>query len=247
MLDKAIGTQKWRTFFGHIYNWYINELIGCFATSSDVLIRQFYPNKKFQGMEHEVCDGLILWENTAALCEYKGTRLTTRARAGIVISESIDAIEKMIGSKDSGVGQLAKNIRLALAGNLVASGNELIDLRRYRRILPVLICQEEVAVNHAVRHYLQELFTKFLTQEPAIDVSQLGPLLLFSTRDIELFEQLVQIDGAENLICKYADFVHENPRDPMGIFHSYGHHKYAGQPQPQGYVNTKLMSGSTGN
>lgn len=239
MLDKAIG-KRWKSFYGDLYNWYINQVISCFCPQSDVLANRFYPNKKFQGTEDEVCDGLILLEDTAVFCEYKGTRLTTYARAGVEIEKTIKAVEGMLGADDCGAGQLAENISLALEGKIIPAGHDVIDLRhQYKRIIPILICQEEGLVNHATRLHLQQLFTDFLTQRKTND-SRIGPLLLFSTRDVEVLEEFSHHERVDTLLCSFADFVRDNPRHVGGIFHVFVRENYKSQPCPDGFVNSKV-------
>lgn len=40
------------------------------------------------------------------------------------------------------------------------------------------------------------------------------------------------------VICEYADFVRDYPRDPLGMFHAYAHHRF--QPRQDGFIGTKL-------
>lgn len=239
MIEAAVG-KDCGNLYAAIFEWYINILIGSFTVTSTSLFTTFFPDIKFQGTQRRI-DGLLFWGETAVICEYKGTRLPIRAKSDITINSTISAIiERMSGSEKCGVGQLATSIAMALDGKKLASGTKTLDLRECKRIIPVLIWHEELAVNHAVRNHLQDLFSGFLKQATDADQSCVGPLLLLSVRDIELLEHLANQEGGMKVICEYADFVHHYPRDPLGTFYAYAYQKF--QPRQVGLVADNLKS-----
>jgi hypothetical protein len=240
LLDEAIGSEKWRRFFGVIFAWYIREIIRSFAVDSEHLVKTFYHPTKFQGTEDECCDGLLLWENTVAICEYKSSRLTTRSKAAVQPDETLVGIEKAVGSKE-GIGQLAKSIIRICSGEPVVCGNEIVKTGAKRAIVPLIIWNEEVACNHAVRSHLQKLFTPMLSNKLS-DLSRIGPLLLFAPRDLEAFEACTHSFAAETLMREFASFVAKSPRDPLCVFHRYAAEKFSTLGPNGAFIEAKRVA-----
>lgn len=238
LMNAAMPSAKWRKFFGALYQWYITEMIKCFTVTSALLHRTFYSPVNFQSTNDEVCDGLIQTSDMSIVCEFKGTRLTTRQRAGIDISETIEAIEKSVGSEGIGIGQLAKSIARILKGEQAHSHEATIDMTK-GPIIPALVWYEETAVTHATRLYLQEKFTALLS-EKCPDLSRVGPLLLFTTRDIEVFDQFAKIESTDELFRDYVEFVRNNQRNPRSMFTAYIMRRFQGQELRKGFVQERL-------
>jgi hypothetical protein len=176
-------------FFGAIFGWYVYHVLSGFGIDSPVLTRTIYRSPKFQGTNDEVCDTLLLWSNTAVLFEAKGMRLTTRQESGISVADTLKAIDGMLGDKKSGTGQLAKSIQRILDGQVVVAENSVADIRACGTIIPAIVVYDESLGNHAVRNHLQARFAQQLSRSGTISDS-IGPLLLLTTRDIELLERL---------------------------------------------------------
>jgi hypothetical protein len=241
LLDEAIGNDAWRSFFGVIFAWYVEQIIRSFAVDSEHLAKTFYHPTKFQRTEDECCDGLLLWENTVALCEYKAARLTTRSKAAVQMQETLSGIERAVGSKDAGIGQLVKSIVRICSGEPVVCGNERVEIGPTRRIIPIIIWNEEVACNNAVRGHLQKLFAAMLASRMS-DLSRIGPLLLFAPRDLESFDACAQTYEAESLMRDFALFVEKFPRDPRCVFHRYAAEKFPDPRPGTAFIEAKRVA-----
>ena len=244
MIDAAANTSEWQKFFGDLFAWYIRQPISSFAITSEILHQTFFPDCKLRGEEYQACDGIIVWERLAVLAEYNGTRLTTRQKAGVQGDVTTDAITAAVGTTKKGVGQLAKNIVRILRGDVVVCGNKVVDLSPPKKLVPLLVWYEESAGNNAVRGYLQSILDEMLADEN-VTPGRVGPLLLFTPRDMELFEECTTIYhaetsyAAEKLMQEYVDFVTQNPRDPLCMFQWFATAKFEGLPRGDGYVARK--------
>jgi hypothetical protein len=69
------------------------------------------------------------------------------------------------------------------------------------------------------------------------DRTNIGPLLLFTIRDVEYFEQLAHPVGAEKLMLKYAEHIERNPYDRNSMFHVYAMRKYDESQLKGGFVD----------
>lgn len=234
LLNDAIASNDWRGLFGDIYDHYVSRVIGSFNADSPFLAKTFHRSPKFEGTQDEVCDGLLHWNRTAAFCEYKGTRLNTRQRSGVEVDETIKAIEGHVGS-DKGIGQLAKSIGRVLSGKPVVGSGQILDLSVCDLLVPVLVWYEESAGSHVVRIHLQERFSARL-EELRIDTQRIGPLVLFTTFDVEVFGQYAQRFSAEAVMRDYCDYLAKYPKDPESAFHSYAARKYPSEDPPAGWI-----------
>ena len=138
-------------------------------------------------------------------------------------------------------GQHPKAINRIYRGDRVTSGNTEIDVLTCSKIIPIVVWYEESAGNHALRNYLQEKLDSFLEAEASGD-ARIGPLVLFTLQEMELFEELTTIESAETLLTDYADFVRKYPRDPASPFQVYVYHRYSGKEQPRGLIDRELES-----
>lgn len=241
LLQDAFG-NAWRQIFGDIYEWYIASLIRTFSVESDTLPSTYFDKVKFKGREAEVCDGLMFWGKTAAMCEFKGSRITTRSKVGISITDTVEAIKNAVASdtkERKGVAQIADSIDKVLKGEEVMSRGKVIDLKSCDLIIPVLIWYEESTANHGVRLMLQEAFSGMLKIR-GTDTSKIAPLVFLTTFDMEMLEQCTRFEPVEKLIREYAEFVGENPRTPYSMFRWYVYVKFKGRTHPKGLTGERL-------
>jgi hypothetical protein len=116
--------------------------------------------------------------------------------------------------------------------------DKVVELSAPTKLVPLLVWYEESAGNNAVRSYLQSILDGMLA-EHSVPPGRLGPLLLFTPRDMELFEECTRIYPAEQLMQEYVDFVAANPRDPRCMFQWFATTKFEGMPRGDGYVARK--------
>ncbi len=242
LLEQVVGSH-WGNLFGEIFESHIHSVIKSFGVDSSGFRSTYFDKVCFEESEDEFCDGLLVCENLVAVCEFKGSRLTTRHKSGVSIPSTVDAIKKAVAydSKKArkGVAQIAENLTEAFKGRkLVASGKQ-IDIRSKPLVIPVVVWFEEYAGNPIVREMLQAEFDAML-KERGTDGASVGPVLLFTTFDLEVFEQCARIEPAEVLLCEFAQFVLNNPGHICTLFRSFAHYRFSGQQMLLGRVGEKL-------
>ncbi len=224
LIVEALPNVNMKQLFGDLFARYVNKLIASGIPSSPLLGRVFHEKLVFEtNTTAEACDGLLIWSSTAVLFEHKAGYLTTRQRYAMIPKETMAGVDSLLnksGKDAKGVAQLAKNICRILSGEKLKSDEEVIDVAACKMIYPAIVVYDELLVNHGVRLHLQFAFDNYL-KESGVDPSRIGPLLLFSIRDIEYFEELVEAIGAEKLIKDYAAFIRQNDRNPDCVFHIY--------------------------
>ena len=169
--------------------------------------------------------------------------MTTRHRSGVSAPSTIDAIRKAVAfdakRKRKGVAQLAENLKTVLDGGVVTSSGEELDVSSKQLIIPIIVWFEEYAGNPEVREMLQSEFDAMLEQRGIVNES-IGPLLLFTSLDVEMFERIARKVPAEKLLREFSQFVKENPRHVCTMFRSFVHIQFPGQQAPLGLVDEAI-------
>lgn len=222
---------KVRQLFGFVFEKYVARMFDSFANPSPLLAKVFFSSVKFAAdTTQQVCDGLLAWQSTAVLMEVKAFLLTSRQKFANRPDETMKAIDdqlaKMDGKDRKGVGQLAHSLARILRGEEIFSGQSTIDLLSFSKLHPAIVVFDESVANHAVREYLNAKLRERL-QADGVDLGRVGCLLLFSIREIEVFEQLALIVGAERLLREFADYITRHPDDHDGIFRTFAADRYA--------------------
>jgi hypothetical protein len=238
LFHKALEGKEWGNTFGAMYEWYVKQLLFAATQRRAETQRMYFDKITFEGTTDEVCDSLIFSASTVVLFESKGTRLTTRQKSGVSVDETSNAVTKSVGSNRSGIGQLAKNIARILRGDVVVAGGLVLDIAARTDIIPVLVWYEEAASNVPTQQFLDNAFFDCLKDE-GVDPYRVGPLLLFSTSELELFEQCSHYVSPDVLLKQFADFVLNDPGDPR-TFLQYAFHTFEGKTIDKGLVGQKV-------
>ena len=239
ILDKAMEGAEWGNVFGAIYEWYITQIFLSAMQIHPHTECRYFTHINYSNKNDQACDGLLLSGKYAFIGEFKGTRLTNRQKSGVSVEETIDGIKKSVASRNTGVGQLAKNIVRMCKGESVYSGQQPINIASQEAIIPVLVWYEEAAVNIPTRIFLNNFLIELLEAEK-VDTSRVGELLLLSTQDVELFEQCSHFIPCGPLLIQYAEFVRDNPVDAKSMFLRYVFHVFAGREQPKGFIGDRI-------
>ena len=223
LLQKAYPDNAFGQLFGYIFQEYITRFFREFSYEGDVLWRTFYASPRFQGKQEEAGDGILIWERSALVMEYKARLLTTREKYGGVTEVLLRGVDDIIGKhgKRKGVYQLAEVIQRLLAGEKVVTGSpKPLDLKDCPRIHPVLVTYEEALGLEAVRQQAQAKFTSALRIDDTRR-EQVGVLLILTVDEVEILEGLALRHPAENIISEYAAYVTANPKNRTGSFRSF--------------------------
>ena len=132
-----------------------------------------------------------------------------------------------------GIGQLANSLYRIITGADITCRGKSVNLLNVEKLYPAVVVYDEGIANHAVRIHLQKKMTGWF-EMLGIDHSRVGHVLLFSIRDLELFEVLANPIGAENLMKQYVTHVEQNPNDPHSMFHDYAFTRYQEAQNPLG-------------
>jgi hypothetical protein len=225
MLDEALGREKFRQAFGHVFEAYINRLIGQFALDRESpLVRNYYPAPSFQGTNDEAGDGLLTDESLAVTFEVKARPLTTREKfAGsveVLWAGICDIVGRQGRREKKGTAQLADNVARMLKGHPVRAGKSVTDVSKCRKVIPALIVYEEGVSLGAIRRFGDRQFRGFLATK-GVDTDRVGPLLILSIHDMELLEKASRVESWAAIFEGYAGWVASHPDDPVGNFHTY--------------------------
>jgi len=234
-LVEAYGEHKskFRQLFGDVFAEYLHTLMEQFSYVGHVLAKEYFRSPKFADTEAEVCDGLLVRQDTALLMEYKSGLLTPRTKYSGIPEELFSGIRKLFARDDGpkkrkGTGQLAQSLKRIIEGARIVSGDagqsEEIDLGS-RQLLPTIVLYEEGLDVHAVRNYAEERFTESLGTA-GVDRAEFGPLLVLSLRDIETLESLTSKASVDDVFSGYARLLGTNPEDRLGSFHDYLYREY---------------------
>ena len=161
MLQKAYPERAFEQLFGYVFEGYVNRLVRHFAYAGESLCRQFYEAPRFRGTEDEAGDGIIVWQDSALVMEYKSRLLTTREKYSGITEVMQNGIDDIVGKRDKkkGVYQLAKVVARLLRGEPVVAGSpKVLVLKDCQRIHPVLVTYEEAIGLEAIRQQAEAKF-----------------------------------------------------------------------------------------
>jgi hypothetical protein len=235
LLLKACPDQTFTQVVGYIFEEYVNDLIRRFAYDGDTLVRSFYPSPRFQGKKDQAGDGILTWDESALVMEYKSRLLTTREKYGSFADVLLAGVEDIIGGERNkkGIYQLANVIRRLLSGEkAVAGSSKPLDLSACPRIHPVLITLETALGLESVRQQAQTKFMELLQVDEGTR-KRIGDFLILTVEDVEILEGLARRYSAADIIRDYAAYVAKRPQDLVGSFRSFVYNtEYNKNPTP---------------
>jgi hypothetical protein len=234
------GSARFPELFGHVFGKYVNRLIGQFSNAGypgSRLKRTFINSPVFTRQKNaEACDALLYWDKTAAVVEYKASLLPRHLRFSGDGDAILLAINKLFSTdvqrgrsrKQKGTAQLAKTVSKIKRGARIRpreKGNPKSLKLTGITLFPVMILFDDDLVIHAVRNHLERRFHAAL-EKLGVDRTDIGPLLLFSSRDIEAMECVSWKHSVEQAVCEYAAHIGTNLNDRLGNFTSFVYNKY---------------------
>jgi hypothetical protein len=134
----------------------------------------------------EVCDAIFIDNSDLVVCEYKSSVLRVDAKLGGRPDLILAEIDKKFVTGDEegrkGIGQLTNSIIRILRGENLPG----LPVRRWARILPVMVCLEHAMICPGMSGYLNQRFDRSTLK--AISSTKIAPLIVI---DVEHFEDLL--------------------------------------------------------
>lgn len=226
LLNKAYGNSAFPKLFGYIFEEYVSGLIRQFAYDGPILVRAFYQSPYFEGTKDQAGDGILHWEDTAVVMEYKARQLTSRERYAGIEEALVAGIDDILGKEGKGrdrkgVYQLSANLQRLLAGErIVAGSGQPFDVSKSAVVYPMLVVYEESVVVESIRQMAEEKLRASLRKLGVAD-DRVGPLFLFSATDLEAFEALARKIPPQRLFREYAHCLTEHPKARLGNFRTF--------------------------
>jgi len=169
----------WGMAFEHYINWLLGE-------SVDGVSNKVYPNPKFSETGEEVCDAVVVCDDSAIFLESKGVTFTAGAKYGhdpALLAREIE--EKLVrtAEKKKGVCQLAARIEAVFNRR---SGRRIdgLDLTKIRKVFPVLVTRDDIGAALVMNAYLASKFRGFFNRK-AVSVT-VTPMFSLSAQDVEM-------------------------------------------------------------
>jgi len=246
LLQKIVPNDSFRQLFGALFERYINTVFEDFLNVAPPLARRFAKSPKYVGEKNndQAGDGIILMPEMIVLMEYKGGMLTRRQKYATDIRDTIAGIEGLLartGNKTKkGIGQLVDNIERIINGEKVRVADSVLDISETCKIVPALIVNDDSLTLHAIRNHVEE---KLLTEvrKRKLPEQRIGPLCLFSLRDVESIQDYSSGVSVETIFRDYCAYLAEGRKDVTGSFHGFIIQKFRGKQKCQCFVQAKTQ------
>ncbi|SPF42411.1 hypothetical protein SBA1_460008 [Candidatus Sulfotelmatobacter kueseliae] len=177
--ERLLFHGAWGTAFERYINWILSE-------SVDGLRNRVYTSPKLSDTGEEVCDAIIVCDDSAIFLESKGATFTAEAKYGhdpAALAKEIE--EKLIRTPEQkkGVCQLAARIELVF-NRKSRRRIDGPDLARISKVFPLLVTRDDIGAALVMNAYLASKFRESLNRK-AVSVT-VTPLFSLSAQDIEM-------------------------------------------------------------
>ena len=145
--------RDWGTAFERYVNWLMDG-------SVDGRMNRLHKNPKFWDNGEEVCDAILLCDDSVVFMESKGATFTAEAKYGADPAKLRNEIqEKFVEAEGrrKGIGQLAARIEQVF-NRKSPRAIEGIDISRVRKVYPVLITRDDIGSALVINAYLASKF-----------------------------------------------------------------------------------------
>jgi hypothetical protein len=177
--ERLLFHGAWGIAFERYINWILSE-------SVDGVSNKVYPNPKFSDNGEEVCDAVVVCDDSAIFIESKGATFTAEAKYGhdpATLAKEIE--EKLIRTPEQkkGVSQLAAQIELVFNRK---SGRRIdgLDLARINKVFPLLVTRDDIGAALVMNAYLASKFRESFNRK-AVSAT-VTPLFSLSAQDVEM-------------------------------------------------------------
>ena len=157
------------------------------------------------------------------MMEFKAHLFTTRQKASGDYGPLLDGIRDAFAHEKKGVGQIKKSIQRIFKGEVVVDEfGQKVDFSTFKKIYPAIVAYDDDVNFHKFRKFIADAFLSHSTplEDPE---SRVGPVLFFTTRDIELLEQCSHEEEVAKVLKRYIEYVEKHPDDEFGNFSIFIH------------------------
>ena len=206
LLHDALPHDKrdtFRAFFGDVFASYIERVLrhACEGGPNRIPQRMF-ARLRFSPTD-EVCDALLVAEDSWVMMEVKASLLTPQAKYAedpLYLKNQINDKFAKMGKGSKGVGQLAKSIkRLASGASIV---NSQLDFSQPKKVYPVIVNYDTTVSGKFVTQYLDSKLRAELIDLPA-GSPKVMPLTVLNMMDMEAFTALARRHAFPDLLASY--------------------------------------------
>ena len=169
------------SFWGKLFERYIANLLKAAATFPLNLVQE---SPLFSGTSEELCDTLVICDNSAVLLEAKSAMFTARAKYEgdyTVLMQELESKLVESGDREQAVKQLARSIERAFGPD--AETVDAVDLTAITTVFPVIVTRDDIGSIAGVNSYLGERFGTILNRK-GLHVS-VAPLICVSSEHAE--------------------------------------------------------------
>ena len=183
--DRAISAL-FLSHWGKIFENYVNGLFSDLYPKSSGL---FYPNPEFESStEMEAFDGLIYNLKAIIVIECKGSSLKIDAKYSGNPDLLLDELDKKYGRKGVGISQIVASLETLFNADWDKRKQiRGLDLKRVRRVYPILIVNELTLEIGFANWKLSEWFDEELKSKQIDRAIGVAPLLVLSVQHLEEF------------------------------------------------------------
>ena len=174
--------NQFHSFWGRVFELYAKDLLG---SAIDGRLNALYRNPVFDGKPNEeVCDAILVCDDSAVFIEFKGATFTSNAKYGndpALLRSELD--RKLVrGGKQQAVEQLCRSIH-AVSRRTDPERVTGVDLRRVSTIFPLIIARDDIGSTVGVNAFLNCRFQECFKQKEM--VKTITPLFCLSSGDLE--------------------------------------------------------------
>jgi len=178
--------NRLRRFWGAVFEEYVKRI---FVESCNPKINFYLHTPRYAGrVLDEVCDGLLLSDETAILLEYKSSMFRAESKYGgqptLLQAEIKQKLIQNEESRPKGVGQLAKAVKNLFKGRRRES-IEQVDLSGVKYVFPVLVTLDSIGRTPMLSRFLNEYFLSGLDEQDCGD-PYIFPVVSVYIEDLEV-------------------------------------------------------------
>jgi hypothetical protein len=222
MVSDALDTEEKRRFqsyFGALVEEYVDRLLKA-RLSEGPSKSLVLAGPRFSGSRAQVCDDLVVSENTWCVIESKGSLLTPHEKYSMKTENLQNGLYAKFanppGAAPKGIGQAANSIRKFLDGGTLAGAEAAFS--DCKGVYPVLVSYDPSITDVFISLFLFQVCDELIGKKP--DQPPIWRASILSINDLEVFSALKKSYQLNHVLAAYRRFTY--PAEPLSTFiHRY--------------------------